>query len=300
MKYPPYSYAVIGGDMRQVYLAEELALFSEHVCHYALCQPPDECRSLNTSSLSAADSLENACLTSSCIVCPIPLCTDRLCINQSVLDEPLYLSRLLDVLKRGQFFFAGCIPADFRVSAEQKGIRIFDFMENQSLPYYNSIATAEGAICEAIQKSPLNLHHSRCAVLGYGRCGTALAHYLKGMSCHVSVFSNPEEERTQASLFMDNTGSLKDFETRTGEFDFIFNTIPAPVVTARLLTQMCRHVTIIDIASAPGGIDFTAAKQFGICAFHCPGLPGKYSPLSSGKILKKTIEGTIEKATKKF
>lgn len=308
MKYPPYDYAVIGGDMRQVYLAEELAhswdacpsdVYSDihdktkRICCYALCMPPDEHRLPNTSSITAADSLEKACLASSCVICPIPLCKNQVYINQSALDEPLYLSRLLDALKCGQFFFAGCIPADFRTAAEEKGIHVFDLMENQSLAYFNSIATAEGAVCEAIQKSPLNLRHSRCAVLGYGRCGTTLTHYLKGMFCRISVFSNPEKERAQASIFADNSGTLNDFERCAGEFDFIFNTIPAPVISAGLLDKIQRHVTIIDIASAPGGIDYVSAEQFGLHAFHCLGLPGKYAPLSSAKALKETVEKEI-------
>lgn len=309
MKYPPYDYAVIGGDMRQVYLAEELASSpyacpsdvdsdihdkTSRICCYALCMPPKEHRIPGASSITVMDSLEKACLASSCVVCPVPLCKNQFYINQSAFNEPLYLSRLLDALKCGQLFFAGCIPADFRTAAEEKGIHVFDLMENQSLAYFNSVATAEGAVCEAVQRSPLNLRRSRCAVLGYGRCGTTLTHYLKGMFCHVSAFANPEKELAQASIFADHSGTLNDFETCAGKFDFIFNTIPAPVITAVLLAKMQRHVTIIDIASAPGGIDFTAAKQSGIHAFHCLGLPGKYAPLASAKAIKETIEKEIK------
>lgn len=290
MKYSFYDYAVIGGDMRQVYLAEELAHHANRICHYALCAAPDERRLSDASYVTAADSLEEICTASPCVVCPIPLCKSRLYINQSAFEEPLYLSQLLAALKPGQFFFAGCIPADFKTAAEEKGVHVFDLMENQSLPFFNSISTAEGVICEAIQRSPLNLHRSRCAVLGYGKCGSTLAHYLKGMFCRVYVAAAPEEERAQAALIADQTGTLKDFENCAGEFDFVFNTIPAPVVTAETLDKMNRSVVILDIASAPGGIDFIAAKRFGIYAYHCPSLPGKYAPSSSGRVLKETIE----------
>ena len=49
-------------------------------------------------------------------------------------------------------------------------------------------------------------------------------------------------------------------------------------------------VTILDIASMPGGVDFEAARQLGVHAFLCPGLHGKYSPLSSARGIKETME----------
>lgn len=290
MKHASYDYAVIGGDMRQVFLTEELARCATRVCHYALCAAPDERRMAQAASVTGMDSLKEACLDSACVIGPIPLFRDRLCIQRAAFGEPLELSQLLDNLKPNQFFFAGCIPREFRAAASEKGVHVFDLMEHPSLPFFNSIATAEGAICEAISHSSLNLNKSRCAVLGYGKCGSTLTHALKGLSCRVFVFSNPEEERARAALVADDSGTLGDFEAQAEAFDFVFNTIPAPVVSEELLARMKPFVTIIDIASAPGGIDFTAAKRLGIQALLCPGLPGKYAPASSAKIIKETIE----------
>ena len=52
---------------------------------------------------------------------------------------------------------------------------------------------------------------------------------------------------------------------------------------------MKKHVTIIDIASAPGGVDFAAAARLNLSAFLCPGLPGKYAPVSSAQAIADTI-----------
>lgn len=70
----PYDYAVIGGDLRQVYLAEKLANKENRVCHYALCAPLDARRCTDISSVTAIDSLDEICRISSCIICPIPFC----------------------------------------------------------------------------------------------------------------------------------------------------------------------------------------------------------------------------------
>ena len=71
-------------------------------------------------------------------------------------------------------------------------------MKDEILTVKNSIATAEGAIAEAIQKSSRNLHGSRCLVLGYGTCGKTLVSYLTGMFCHVTVCARRPGIRAEA------------------------------------------------------------------------------------------------------
>lgn len=285
-----YNYAVIGGDMRQRYIVKELAEHGNQVCHYALC-PPVEKESIST--VTTASSLSEAC-HASCIICPIPLCKNGILLNQSAFDEPIPIDSIFANLKSGQSFFAGCIPEDFQSKSAKMGVKVYDLMQNLSLSYFNSIATAEGAICEAIARSPLNLRHSHCAILGYGTCGCTTCQYLKGMLCHTYVVTNNEKELAQAALIADKTGTLSDFAMCIENFDFIFNTIPASVITADLLAKMKCFATIIDIASAPGGVDYRVAKELGINAILCPGLPGKYAPYSSAKAITETIESILK------
>lgn len=311
MEHQFYHYAVIGGDMRQVYLAEELAMDAD-VCHYALCERPEKfcCCSddastviraasweaAEVSAIAEADSLEEVCRVSSCIVCPIPLSRDGVSINhdlpanQSAYEETFSMELLLSNLQSDQFFFAGCIPEHFNRAATEKGVHVVDLIHNSSLAFFNSIATAEGAICEAIKRSTINLHQSSCAVLGYGKCGHTILQYLHGMFCHLYAASDREEERAQAAILADRTGSLKAFGACAEEFDFIFNTIPSIVIDSEILKKLKNTATIIDIASAPGGVDYTAAQKMGVNATFCPGLPGKYAPYSSAKALKRTIQ----------
>lgn len=292
MKALQYDYAVIGGDLRQVYLAEELANLRNRVIHYALIKPPKQLS--NTSFPVKSPSLEMAIGSAHCIICPIPFSRDGLYLNQNVLEEPLPLGELLDMLKPDQAFFAGNIPAEFETAAGKKGIFLYDFMKNNSLALFNTIATAEGVICEAIQKSPRNLHHSKCAVLGYGRCGRTITNYLKGTFCNVSVFSRDTDELALAGTIADNTIPLCELRKHVNKFDFIFNTIPAKILTGNLLYKMKSSVTIIDIASAPGGVDYETAKKLGINASLCLGLPGKYSPYSCAKSIINVIKNELK------
>lgn len=290
MENPQYDYAVIGGDLRQVYLAKELAHHQNRVVYYALAGTPDERRYSDAAYVTAAASVEEAVNPARCVICPIPFSKNGVHLNQTVLDQDVPLTSLLDLLTTGQSFFAGCVPEDFKNAAQESGVLVHDLMEDDCLSVYNTLATAEGAICEAIQRSPQNLHHSRCAVLGYGKCGRTLIHYLKGMFCYVYACSYHPEQCAFAKTFADDAGGLDSFAEHAGEFDFVFNTIPAKVVTAEILMKMKTSVTIIDIASAPGGVDFAEARHLGLTAALCPGLPGKYAPADSARAVKDVIE----------
>lgn len=283
-----YDYAVIGGDLRLSYLAGELAAKGCRVCHYALCH--------SLSQISAAErfmpaaSLEAAVNSATCVVCPIPFSKDQVILNQSGIKKNIYLKQMIPLLSAGQHFFAGCIPDEFNKEASKKGVFVFDFMEDASLAYFNTIATAEGVLCEAIRFSPVNLHKSRCAVLGYGKCGRTLTNSLKGMSCHVSVAADPPEELAMAALLADEAMRINAALSGIEAYDFIFNTIPAVTLTRDVLLRVKPSAVILDIASAPGGVDFAAANELSVHAKSCPGLPGTYAPLSSAKAMLASIK----------
>lgn len=283
-----YDYAVIGGDMRLACLAEELAADGNSICYYALSRPVKQ--------ISAADrfmafsSLEAAMSSSKRIVCPIPFSKDQISLNQSSVKKNIPLKQISALLSAGQHFYAGCIPDEFRREALKKGVFAFDFMEDVSLSYFNTIATAEGILCEAIKISPINLHKSKCAVFGYGKCGRTLTDGLKGLSCHVSVAASPPEELAQAALAADEALHINTILSRIEEYDFIFNTIPAVILTRDVLRRMKPSAVILDIASAPGGVDFAAANELSVYAKSHPGLPGKYAPLSSARAMLASIQ----------
>ncbi len=283
-----YDYAVIGGDLRQIYLLSELSKTTHALCHYALCQPPKQF--FPTQHFTAMTSLETAAANSRHIICPIPLSKDSDLLNQSGVKKNIPLKQLLSLLTPGQCFFAGCIPDAFRQEALKKSVLVFDFMKDSELSYFNTIATAEGVICQAITASPMNLHKSRCAVLGYGKCGRILTDGLKRMFCYVTAVSSCKEELAQAALSADDAMDLKEFFACIGEYHFIFNTIPSVILTKDILAHVNPQTRILDIASAPGGVDYAAAKELNIPAILCPGLPGKYAPLSSAQAILRCIE----------
>lgn len=283
MKERNYDFAVVGGDMRQVYLSEYLTECGCKVCQYALCKTLDE------ENCHQALSLKDAVLSSEVVIAPIPMSRNKKDLTHQIPAKGLELSKLLGVLQQGQRFYGGCIPEKFRNAAESDGVEVVDLMEIEELSVFNTIATAEGAIAEAISSSGENLHKSRCLILGYGRCARTLASYLEGMFCHVTVCVRKPEARSEAAVLVDEVLEFAELENVIGTFDYIFNTVPARVIDRKHLEKMRNSVLVIDIASAPGGIDFPAAMELGVPAHLCQGLPGKYAPHSSARKIGKVV-----------
>lgn len=287
-----YDFGIIGGDLRQVYMAQILAEQGYRVCVYGLCKEISQDMQTNVKHgepVLCEKSMADAVQKSGIIIAPIPMTKNKKDLNNQAGKDDLGLNELAEALKEGQYFFAGCIPDGFRDKAADNGVVCCDFMKKEELAIYNSIATAEGAIAEAIQKSPLNLHRSECLVLGYGKCGKTLAAYLKSMFCRVTVCARRPDVRSEASILADEVISFDDIPDNLKQYSFIFNTIPNMIMDRSLLMSVKKQAIIIDIASAPGGVDFTAAKELGIPAWLCPGLPGKYAPESSARAMTDVL-----------
>jgi dipicolinate synthase subunit A len=55
-----------------------------------------------------------------------------------------------------------------------------------------------------------------------------------------------------------------------------------------------KHVTIIDISSAPGGVDFEYAKHLKLNAKLYLGIPGKIAPRASADILVSEVNTLLK------
>jgi len=282
-----YDIAIIGGDLRQVYMANEFIKRGYKTIVYGLKS------GLLNENAKSADSLKDALLVSTVIICPVPFTKNQIDITSREALADLKVDDLLNGIKSDSILFGGNIPENVLKYCIKNNIEFHDFMTLNDIAILNAIATAEGAIAEAISKSAVNLHQSSCLVLGFGRCAKVLAKKLYSLDASVSIAARSKDARAEAAAYGYYTLPLDDLESVLPQCDFIFNTIPSVILTKSELKKVSRDVTIIDIASSPGGIDYAAAEAFKINASLCPSLPGKYSPRSSGEILFKAIEDII-------
>lgn len=270
---------LIGGDSREKYLAYQLERRGIEILH------PEQVDRLKDKKADI-------------ILLPTPVSMDRFTVKATEGQRKVNLKEVLEVAEKGQLIFGGVFLEDFRAALEEKGAVVHDFMKMDDIAIQNAVATAEGAIAEAVFMSNEILHGQEVLVLGYGRCAEVLANKLKGVSARVTVMARREEARSRAWTFGNDIlefGDIKNIE----KFHYIFNTIPSMCITREWIDRLNRYCCIIDIASKPGGTDFDYCSKKGIRAKLCGSLPGRYAPKTSGELLAQKIE-SILKETKDY
>ena len=72
------------------------------------------------------------------------------------------------------------------------------------------------------------------------------------------------------------------------------NTIPHRVIEKELLQRLKKETVLVEISSAPFGIDFDSASQLGLQIIKAASLPGKVSPKTAGEIIADTVDRLIQ------
>lgn len=232
-----------------------------------------------------------------------------------------YLEQIADKLQAGEYVFGCNFPPEIVEYKRRQGIFFIDYMKEEGAAYTNAVATAEGAVAEAILAGKEVLCGRRMLVMGFGRCGQMLAQRLRALGGAVTVYEKDAEklaiaracgwdavaaqEETTAYepgvVTIANCSLELRFETTEsrltaqfwGQFSYIFNTVPALVLGAERLEHIRHDAVLIDIASAPGGIDYAFCAQKGMNAKLCGGLPAKYAPRSAAELLFEVIESYL-------
>jgi len=204
-----------------------------------------------------------------------------------------------DGLCLGPQLIANCPPGQIWLCGDIRGaagrwltdrqVQHVNLAEDDELATLNSIPSAEGALMLAMQESPLVLAGAGSVVLGYGRCGLVLAGMLRGIGSRVTVVARSPGARARATAAGHDAAEFADLAGLLARAEFCFNTIPAMVVPREAIECAAADLTIIDLASAPGGVDFAAARELGIKAVLAPGLPGLVAPRTAGRYLAETI-----------
>lgn len=164
-------------------------------------------------------------------------------------------------------------------------INLLEVAEDDELAILNSIPSAEGAIQMAMENSEITIHNSNSLVIGLGRCGMTLARLLKGLDSKVYVYARNKVNLARAFEMGFTPVTSQELDEILLKMDFIYNTAPSLVLPKEKLDYCLNCEVIIDIASAPGGVDFDYAKEKGIKALLAPGLPGIVAPKTAAKIL---------------
>ncbi len=278
-----HHFAVIGGDARQVKLAQLLSQHSRHVTAFGMDETPPSLPVHYTQNLSEAVG------DADCVVLPIPLLQRDGQLNMPLMARAIAPSALLSVLQKGQVVAAGLVPESFRQACLTCGVEVVDYANREELAIRNAVPTVEAALQIAMEKMPVTLHGSRALVIGNGRIGKLLARALQALGAQVSVSARRVVDKTWVEVLGGRSLDTARLTAFLPEFDVIFNTVPHAVLGESELAAVARHCLLIDLASAPGGIDIDAAKRNGNPCIWALALPGKHSPTTAAANLCATI-----------
>ncbi|MCL2084360.1 MAG: dipicolinate synthase subunit DpsA [Oscillospiraceae bacterium] len=274
------SFAIIGGDMRQSRLARLLLQDGHTVYTWAL-----ECGC--AAAETRGESMEETAARARCVIWPVPMLNKEGALN--VTGPAVTGALALRMLRSDQIAAGGRIPLSLIRQAEEGGIDLVDYTAREDFAIANAVPTAEGALHLAIEQTETTLHASRCLIIGYGRIGKALARSLGAIGARVTVSARRVEDFMWCEAWgypHMETGAL---DGRLAEFDIVFNTAPHMVLGDGRLRELKAGCLVIDLASAPGGVDFAAAKRRGVNCHWALSLPGKTAPETAAAILRDTI-----------
>lgn len=280
------SISVIGGDLRQLTIAREMSDDGYDV--YVTGFDHD----IQTDNVNTTND-HNVIFDSDIIILPVPVTFDNHTVNMPYSDSEIKLDELSEKINRTSVVFGGKIPLELCHKLEEKGIMCRDYMQRDELAARNAIPTAEGAIEIAISETPFTIHSSKCLVFGYGKIGKILAKTLRDLGADTYVEARKYADLALIECHGYHPLTMKEAKMRIGEFDIIFNTVPALVMDRDTLSKVRKDSLIIDLASKPGGVDFDSAKSYGLRVIWALSLPGRVAPITAGIIIKDTIKNII-------
>lgn len=273
---------ICGGDERSVLLAGMLKDDGHEVLCFCMdkAQLPD--------GVSTVSSPEQA----DAVILPVPAENAHGLLNAPLGSQPCRIEHILDCAGCGAVIIGGRISAQIKTSAAERGQRCFDYMKCPNFTVKNAAITAEGAVSELMRRARSALCDMRILVVGWGRIGKLLINKLSALCPAVYLMSvNTEARALAAELGCPSLPPDCPREILHG-FDAVINTAPAQVIPD--LTAFRDSCILLELASAPGGIDPAEAADAGLDLAVLRALPGRYAPKSASEAMYSAVSDILK------
>jgi dipicolinate synthase subunit A len=173
------------------------------------------------------------------------------------------------------------------------GHDVVDYFKREEFVVKNCIPTAEGALQIALKEMGTTVFGSEVLITGYGRVAKACGRLFNAVGGNVTVAARSLSQLAEAENNGLGAFPLTELYGHIPRFDIIINTVPAMIFDRQTLGAVAKDSLIIDLASVPGGVDFTAAAELNKRTVHALSLPGKTAPITSGRIIADTVRNIL-------
>ncbi len=279
---------VVGGDARQIIVAESLTTLFKKVKIFGHPQPAVR------DTLEYHSDLVEALVDANVVLLPIGGINEEGLIWSYKGKPRIDFGQYVASLNPGTVIVTGSITERWSDIAEFYHLKVIQYADNNEIAILNSIPTAEGTLQFAMEELPITIHGSRVIVIGFGRVGMSVARIFKALNAEVVVTARRKESLARAKEMGCETIPLEGWSETAKTADLLINTVPALMIDDSILAKLKPQTVIIDLASAPGGTDFKAAERRQIKAILAPGLPGLVAPKTAGEVLASTIPIIIQ------
>ncbi len=280
-------FAVVGGDLRQAWLAGRLARQGSRV-NAAMLDRDVEL----SPRVHKTNEVEQAVEGAQVVVLPLPVSIDGKTLNAPFADKQMELERLFPLLK-GKLVLGGKTDS-LQKLARQQGVELIDYFTREELAVLNSIPTAEGALELAMSELPTTIFGTQVLLTGFGRISRVLCRLLVAMGAKVTVAARKHSDFAWIGIFGAKAVHIDALAEAAARAELVFNTVPSLLFDHRVLSALPRDAVVIDLASKPGGVDFAAAGELGVKTIWALSLPGKVAPIFSGEAIKDTILNILD------
>lgn len=279
------SITILGGDLRYCYTAEYLHEQGWHVVCFHTPNFPQ------STGIQILDTLDQALECSDLILLPTPLSKDGEKLLQTETTFPsIPLSELWEKISPRHTIAAINLQLEFIRQLSGKHCHLLPLAHSSAFAAENGLLTAEGLLSEIIRCTPFSLSDANVFLLGYGNCGSAIARLIKPLCRNIYLLEQEQEKQEQAKVDGINPICANDFSHILPQCQILINTIPAPVLEPTNQLKLHSSCHIFDIASAPFGFPADITEKCLLPYYRLPGIPGRFSPASAGKMIGKTIE----------
>ena len=287
-------FAIIGGDLRIIKLAEMLANEENEIYVYGLEKSEDI---KNKANIIQCDSIKKAIQNVEIVIGPIPFSSNGVTLNTPFSEKEITVREMMHAIN-AKVLIAGGISPEVYGMANDEYIEIIDIMKREELAVLNTIATAEGTIQIAIENTNTILHGSEVLILGFGRIGKVLARKLAGLSVKVTCAARKDEDLAWIQAYGHKATNINTIGENLRQYDIIINTVPHMILNQERLQYLKDDCLLIDLASNPGGIDKKAVKDRKFKFVWALSLPGKVAPTTSAEFIKDTIYNIVKEIYK--
>lgn len=272
------TFAVVGGDVRQLYLARFLMKQGFSVKIFGF-----EKKNCNNGNLS--EDLSN-CRN---VILPLPLSRDGVNLNAPFSDKQLKLHNIFSAVSEKSTVFGGMMKSEDIKFLSERGITVHDYFKCEELSVKNAVPTAEGVLQTVMENMETTVYGSSFGITGYGRTAKVIANTLKSLGAKVTVFARKKDDRVWAEISGFKALSFFELKDVAEGFDVFINTVPEPIISEDVLSEFKKECLIVEIASAPGGITEKALQNKNMRFINPGSLPGKVAPKTAGEIIAKVI-----------